>query len=337
MTALNRYQKLEGSGLWRADGQAQRRDVAVRLGDSTLTLADARSGSVLAHWALTAVQRANPGRRPAEYRPGADDQGESLETDDPILIEAIEAVHAALNPPPPGRYLRWGVLAAGAAVIAVGLWWLPNTLYQRTAATLPQAMQAQVGREALDALVRPGSTVRVCAEPAGRQVLTALRNRVLGDTWRVVVLDGLDGFEAGHLPGRVIVLSRGLVERLDSAEALAGWLIAQELAHDARDPMLDVLRYAGIRATLSMLTTGALPERALDGYSAARLTRPVVWPDAGGLGTRLEALGVPFAPFAESLPPQAARLAAIMATGPDEGVPILTDGEWLTLQSVCVS
>lgn len=336
MTGLTRYQRLEGTGLWRPDAQAQRREVAVRLRPTSLVLADATNGTALAHWALTAVARANPGRMPALFRPGPDADGESLETDDATLIEAIETVRAALNPPPRGRWLRWGALAAGVGVLALGIVLLPAALTQRAAAIMPPAVRAEVGREALDRLIQTHPDLRLCAEPAGRQVLTALRNRVLGAEWRVQVLDGLPGFQAGHLPGRIALIGRDLLERLDAPEALAGWLLAQELAHDARDPMLDVLRHAGVRATLAMLTTGTLSEGALAGYALGRLAQPIAWPDAGAVATRMTALNVPFAPFAASLPPEAARLAAVLAAGPEQGDALLTDGEWLTLQAVCL-
>jgi len=35
MTALDQYVRLESGGLWRADADAQRRDVAVSFGDAT--------------------------------------------------------------------------------------------------------------------------------------------------------------------------------------------------------------------------------------------------------------------------------------------------------------
>ena len=333
--ALTRYRTLQGAGLWRPDGAAQRRDVAVILGTGSVTLRDARSGAVVAHWALAALMRANPGQTPALFYPGPEAEGESLETDDATLIEALETVHAALHPPPRGRWLRRGVLAGGLALVALGMLLLPQALIQRAAAIAPEAMRAQIGREALDRLVAQGGAARLCADPAGRQALTLLRNRVLGPDWRVLVLDGLPGLEAGHLPGRMIVLGRGLVERLDSAEALAGWIAVQAVLHDGRDPLLDVLGHAGVRATLGMLTSGALGEDALEGYAQARLARPAAWPDAGAVAARLTALGVAFAPFVASLPPDAARMAAVLAAGPDVGAALLTDGEWLTLQAVC--
>ena len=58
MTALKEYQRLEASGLWRPEPDAQRRDVVVSLGDASLTMSEF-SGRPLAHWSLAAVRRAN--------------------------------------------------------------------------------------------------------------------------------------------------------------------------------------------------------------------------------------------------------------------------------------
>jgi hypothetical protein len=335
MTALDRYARLEGSGLWRPDAGAQRRDVGVRLGKSSLVLADARSGTVLSHWTLSTISRDNPGRRPARYLPGTEAEGESLETDDEMLIEALETIRAAITPRLRGRQLRWtlaGLALAGTVATAL---WLPQFLVTRTAAIVPGAMRNLIGREALEDLTSPGSAVRVCGEPSGRQTLTALRNRVLGPDWRVLVIDGLAGFDTGHLPGRMIILSRGLLERLDSPEALAGWMLAEELVATERDPLLDVLRRVGTQATLSLLSFGTLPEGALTGYAGARLTRSAPGPDPATLVQRLSGLGIGAGPYAASLPAAARRQIEGQPGLEIQGPPLLTDGQWLTLQAVC--
>ena len=40
MTALKEYARLESTGLWRPDPEAQRREVAISFGDATLVIAD---------------------------------------------------------------------------------------------------------------------------------------------------------------------------------------------------------------------------------------------------------------------------------------------------------
>lgn len=334
MTALTQYARLEGSGLWRPDGGAQRRDVAVTLGKSSLILSDARSGTVLSHWALSTVRRMNPGRRPARYQPGDEPEGESLETDDDLLIEALGTVLAALAPRPVGRRVRLVLTGLGLAAVLAAALWMPQVLVNRTAPIVRDAMRAQIGREALEGLTGPGSPVRLCAQPSGRQALTMLRNRVLGPDWRVLVLDGYPGLEAAHLPGRMILLSRDLVERLDSPEALAGWILAEELATALRDPLLDTLRHAGTRATLSLLSMGALPEGALHGYAASHLSRPGPPPPPAALVARLHGLGIAAGPYVASVPSGLRRGFEGMPDI-DPGPALLTDGQWLTLQAVC--
>lgn len=62
MTALDKYVRLESGGLWRADANAQRRDVGISFGDATLVIADT-AGRPVAHWSLPAITRLNPGTR----------------------------------------------------------------------------------------------------------------------------------------------------------------------------------------------------------------------------------------------------------------------------------
>ena len=46
MTALDKYRKLEGIGLWSARVEDQRREVVVSFGDATLVMSDSRSMQV---------------------------------------------------------------------------------------------------------------------------------------------------------------------------------------------------------------------------------------------------------------------------------------------------
>ncbi|MCC5989321.1 MAG: hypothetical protein JJT95_16735 [Pararhodobacter sp.] len=343
MTALNKYARLEGPGLWRTTHDSQRRDVVVALGKASLTLSDSRSGEVLAHWSLPAVVRLNRGSWPALYAPDADTgaDGETLELDDETLVEALETIRRALNPPARARRLRRAVAAAVLALALLAGWlWFPPMLSNHAASIVPQAGRAQIGRAALDALPAAMPQARVCTNPAGRQALTTLRARILGSGYRASAIAGVPGFEAAHLPGRMILVGETLLLRLDSPEALAGYLLAEAQALEAEDPLRDVLRFAGTRATMTLLTTGHLPDNALDGYVAGRIALPPASPDPEALGTQLGALGLSPAPYAISLPASAAPLAEALADLPRPGLDepagrLLSDGEWLTLQGIC--
>jgi len=340
MTALKKYQRLEGQGLWRADPAEQRRDVIVALGDASLVISDQRSGAVLSHWSLPAVRRLNPSRLPAVYAPGEDAQTETLELEDETLIGALETIRSALLHRPRLRNLR-RALSVGAAALALVLavFWLPGALVGHTSGIVPSAKRAQIGREALEALTATQPGARVCADPAGRQALVTLRTRVLGTGDRVAVVDGLPGLEAAHLPGRLVVIGRGLLERLDSPEALAGYMLAEILAAEADDPLRALLHHAGTRATFGLLTTGNLPVEAFANYAALRLSQPMVVPDAALLAERFNTLGVPVSAYALSLPDDSAPLAQALAdqpvSGPRLSARLLSDGEWITLQGIC--
>ena len=128
MTALSEYQRLEASGLWRATPDEQRSDVIVSIGDATLIITDTRERP-LAHWSLAAIQRANPGRRPAIYHPDGD-PGETLELpeSETEMIAAIERLRAAVERrrPHPGR-LRLVMLGLSfLAVAALAVFWFPK-------------------------------------------------------------------------------------------------------------------------------------------------------------------------------------------------------------------
>ena len=94
MTALREYERLESSGVWRADADAQRRDVTVAFGNATLVITD-NAERPLTHWSLPAIIRRNPGQRPAIFAPGEDAE-EWVEIDDDLMIGAIEKVRKSL-------------------------------------------------------------------------------------------------------------------------------------------------------------------------------------------------------------------------------------------------
>ena len=120
MTALNEFARLETTGLWRPEAEAQRREVVVSLGETTLIIMDG-AGRPLAHWSLPAIQRLNPGHRPADYSPEPQG-GETLELADDTVIDAIEKVRRSIDRrrPHPGR-LRTGGSLTILAALAVGV------------------------------------------------------------------------------------------------------------------------------------------------------------------------------------------------------------------------
>ena len=83
MTALEKYVRLESTGLWRPAPGAQRIEVTVSFGDATLVFYDA-AGRPLSHWSLPAVVRLDTGGGPALYAPDSE-ASETLEIEDELM------------------------------------------------------------------------------------------------------------------------------------------------------------------------------------------------------------------------------------------------------------
>lgn len=337
MTALKKYQKLECSGLWRDGPEGQRRDVVVRLGEATLMLLDPRNDGVLSHWSLPAVERLNPGQRPALFAPGAEGS-ETLELEDDDMIAALRTVQTAVRhaSPHPGRLRGVLILGSTAVILAIGAFVLPGALVSHTAKVMPAAKRAEIGQAALDDVTR--LTGAPCDGPMGLPALAELSERVFGpeDTPILYILpEGLT--RPAHLPGGVILLPRSLIE-LEAPDALAGAALAEGIAAGLHDPVIPILEHAGLRASFDLLTSGNLPPEALEGYGEAFLrAAPEAVPDAT-LIAAFEKAQVPLSPYARWRAPSGAGVEGLVAGDPFKGLiqsPLLPDDDWIALQSVC--
>lgn len=342
MTALAQYQRLEATGTWRPGPSAQRRDVIVSFGDATLVLSDPRSEMPLSHWSLPAVARLNPGRMPALYAPdAATGEDEQLEITDELMIGAIERVHHAIAQarPHPGR-LRGGLmLAVAALIVAIAAWWLPDATRRHAARIAPPAQRAEVGMQVLAELVRVVGAP--CRRPAADVVLDRLAARVLPRGGKLAVLPQPFG-GARALPGGIVVIGPDLLQPGESGQWVAvGHILAASEAAAQQEPLLAALDHAGFAATARLLTTGALPGAALDGYAEALLATPPPRPDDERLLARFAAAGVPSEPYARALDPTGeATLGLIEADPFRTRLPetmVLTDEEWTALAGICAA
>ncbi|MCE6951795.1 hypothetical protein LAZ29_12735 [Cereibacter sphaeroides] len=337
MTALKKYQKLECTGLWRSAPGDQRREVVVNFGEASLTMSDPRTELALSHWSLPAVERLNPGERPALYAPGADSD-ETLELDDSDMIAALDTVQAALASalPHPGR-LRNSVLGGlSAIVLLLGVFWMPGALVKHTAAVVPPATRAEIGEMALADMVR--LTGKPCGEPLGRRASDRLSRRVFGtrEVQLFVVRDGVR--QAIHLPDGQIVFSRTTVESADGPEVLAGFALAEQIRAEIEDPLIPLLRHAGIAATFRLLTTGELPAEAVEGYAQKVLLAPPAPVPEEALIGRFEAARIAAKPYAFAIDPTGESVLPLVEADElrrERPNPVLTDEDWVSLQGIC--
>ncbi len=337
MTALQEYQRLECTGLWRDRPDGQRREVIVSFGDATLVISETRSARALTHWSLPAVVRLNPGEVPARFSPDPE-ADEELELDDEAMIAAVSKVHSLIEArrPHPGR-LRTALLGSAlAAVLGALVFWMPNALVTHTAAALPFAKRQAIGRAALADLTR--LTGLPCAAAEGQEALGRLHGRLLGPAGEIFILpEGLK--RSAILPGGIVLLARALVEDQEVPEVAAGEILAADLRSGATDPLIAILRHAGLRATFRLLTTGDLPNAAIDGYGETLLSRSQPPVAEKALLDRFAAAGVPSGPYAYSLDPSGESVLGLIEADPfragPSDRPVLADADWVALQGIC--
>ncbi|WP_102106975.1 hypothetical protein [Oceaniglobus roseus] len=336
MTALTEYQRLEASGIWRSGPGAQRRDVIVSVGNATLAIYDMNE-KALAHWSLAAVERCNPGQRPALYIPGPD-ADEMLEISDDTMIDAIGRVATAIarRRPRTGR-LRYFIAAAALALTAfLAVFWLPGAMIHHTVRVVPPASRADIGARMLETIQRIAG--RPCASPDAEAALDDLAEQVLPrKPVRLVVLSRGLGF-AEHLPGGYILLNRALIEDFDGPGPVAGFILAEDERARETDPLERLLRAAGPLAAFRLLTTGSLPEEVLDGYAEALLLSDPAPLDEARLLARFAEAGIPSTAYAYALDASGEKTLPLIEgdpVSPEMARPIMPDGEWVALQGIC--
>lgn len=323
-TALEQFQRLESTGLWRADAEAQRREVVVAFGAATLVISEG-SGRVLTHWSLPAVVRLNPGEEPALYAPDGDGS-ETLEIEDALMVEAIGRVQAAVAAAMPRpRRLRRAVIAVLVLVVVAAALALPQMARRQALALVPQATRQEIGATLLGLMSR--ETGAACRAPGGVAALERLARRLYGPGSRLSIAV-LPGDMAGMLvlPGRILVVPRSALAGTDDPLAFAGGIVAARAR--SVDPLEPVLEAAGLRATLTLMATGTLPARDLEGHAQTLLREGQPEADDDTLVRAFDSAGLSPAPWA-------AATGHVLEGGAGEGVPVMPDSDWIGLQAIC--
>ncbi|MBI6630803.1 hypothetical protein [Pontibaca salina] len=335
MTALKEYQRLEATGFWRATPEEQHREVIVSIGDATLVLSD-MSDRALAHWSLAALERVNPGVRPAIYHPDGD-PGETLELaeTEATMIDAIERLRRAVERarPRPGRLRQIGMLALFALLATALVFWLPDALLRHTISVVPDIRRQDIGRALLTRIERNAGPA--CSNADTAAPLAALARRT--GARKLVVLRRAPR-DSLHLPGGVVLLSRALIEKQEDPAVVAGHILAERARAAQRDPLARLLANAGPLASFRLLTTGELTDATLDHHAERLLADPDIPLAEETLRDAFATAQVPSAPFARSRGNTGETMLALIKDDPMAGqypAPVLPDRDWILLQTIC--
>ncbi|PZX15250.1 hypothetical protein LX81_02553 [Palleronia aestuarii] len=336
MTVLEEYDRLEAPAIWRRMTSREDRDVVVSFGEATLAILDGKDRP-LAHWSLPAVIRRNPGSHPARFAPGLDAR-EEIEIDDEPMIEAISRIQRALSRRDRATSRRRGAFLwmAGAALFAAALW-APAAIERSAASSIPPAVSDELGVKLTKVLAdRIGP---VCAAPQARGPLARLSRRALGQAGdRIVVLGG--SFDnVITLPGGITVISSDLIEQEDDPEVVAGHILAERLRIAQTDPIDALIDHASIWSVTRLLATGETSDALIRSYVNDLLSSS---PPHGPIRPLLDAFtdaGLGAAPYALTILNRDQTYATtLLESDPpssDPARPVLSDRDWVALQSVC--
>ncbi|SHK07226.1 hypothetical protein SAMN05444000_11843 [Shimia gijangensis] len=334
MTALQKYDRIEASGLWRPTSNEQRREVVVSIGDASLTISDMQDRA-LAHWSLPAVERVNPGKRPAIYSPDGDPE-ETLElpASESQMIDAIEKLRLAIlkRRPRPGRLRLFSLTLSAVSVLALAVFWLPGALLTHTISVVPDVKRQEIGLALMTPMER--LTGKPCADVLATPALNRLTQR-LGSGELVVVRGGVR--DTLSLPGGTILINRSILEDYEEPDVAAGYVIAQQLEATTNDPLRTMLEHLGFLASFRLLTTGHLNDDMLRAYAEDLVVLPHTTLDTNTLLAAFSAREVKTSPYAYALDPSGERTLELIEADPFVTSPkqVLTDGDWVALQGIC--
>lgn len=336
MTALQEYAHLECPGVWRVEDGAQRRDVSVSIGQSTLVLSD-QTGAALAHWSLPAVVRLNPGETPALFSPG-EDATELLELEEDLMIEAIEKVRRVIRRRRPrrGRLRALAFVASLTALSAFGVLILPDVALRHTLNIVPEVKREEIGQRLYEQLV--DLTGGACTAPGALSTLARLQKRLEPAKIGQILIQRGPMAPALYLPGGKVLLDRSVVEDFEGPEVMAGYILAERARADARDPLERLLADGGLTATLRLLTTGTVSKDVLRAHARALLRQAPAPVAPADLLALFKAANVPASPYAYALDPSGEDTLPLIEADP---VPpglarmLMSDTDWVGLQAIC--
>jgi predicted Zn-dependent protease len=158
------------------------------------------------------------------------------------------------------RSRRWKIAAIGLAIVALAIGaiyasgWSP---LKSIAGTFPETWRQRLGNAARDSMTEG---YKQCVDPAGQAALTHLAERLekavpAGTTFDVRVYDW-SLMNAFAVPGGEIVLTKGLIDKAQTADEVAG-VLAHEMGHGIEmHPEIAIIRSVGLAAAVQVMLGG---------------------------------------------------------------------------------
>ncbi len=336
MTALKKFERLESLGLWKATETSQKVEAVVSFGKSSLVISDHKD-TPLTHWALAAIEIVSSDEDCRIYAPDKE-YTETLEITDQTMNRAIEKIRKEIRSPRSHRgrirLLSAGLIALSFALLTI--FWLPKALADYTTAAITDAKSREIGAKLMPYINQYAGTP--CRKGETLTSVRKLEDRLIGGDHSTLFISDLGARKSMHLPGGIILANKTLVENYDGIEVLAGYVLMEKALQDESPALHTLFLEAGPIATISFLATGQIKDNVLEKFAKDRITGAMIQPDSTALLKLFTSAKLPSTPFAKTLVASDATQALITGnpvTGPYD--PLLTDPQWLALQSICES
>ena len=336
MTAHRKYLRLEASGLWRSNPDAQRREVLVYFGKKTLIISDFNE-QILSHWLLEAIARGQDDESYVIYTPdGQFEETLELSNHESQFIHALDEILTAIKRTRPhhGRLRLIIFCLSLLTMIALATFWIPDIIIKHAISISPQITRTEVGVELLKRINRVYGPN--CTSPISRPVLKRLANRL--NVKRIVIIP-IGIHDTLSLPGGLILLNRRIIEDHNNLNVIAGFILAEHSRASQQDPFIDILTTSGVMASIRLIMTGNIPTLAIDDYVEDILRNESIPIDTENLLQTFYTAQVPSTPYAYARDITGESVIGLIEADPFADstiqVPILSKSDYQILQAIC--
>ncbi|HIF76850.1 MAG TPA: hypothetical protein EYQ36_04120, partial [Sulfitobacter sp.] len=121
-------------------------------------------------------------------------------------------------------------------------------------------------------------------------------------------------------------------------DVAAGYVLTEDVARSEHDPLRALLEAVGLRENFRLLTTGDISSEALDAYAEQLLMRPAATPKVDAQLARFAKAELRSKPYAFARDITGESTLPLIEGDPMNGkltAPLMSDADWLRLQSIC--
>ena len=337
MTALTQYQRLEATGIWRKSAEAQRLDVIISIGESSLVITDINE-KPLAHWSLAALAVTQSKDGSKLYHPDGD-PGEILElgSNENEMAKAIEKLMKAVDRrrPKPGRLRIFSLASISIVILGLSIFWLPAALRDYTQKIIPEVREQEMGKAVFNEFI--SFVGAPCSRELGIIALDKFSSNLSLEEYSFYIVPS-ETIEAIHLPGKIIVVSKALVEDFDDPDVLAGHILAQ-IQREAKSNALDELMKQMNNIEIIQFLLGKSPDAStLRGFSKDWIIKKQVDIDLEILMNEFNKRAISALPYSYAIDVTGQSTQFMINSekiSQKVRKPSLDDSAWLALQTIC--